>query len=110
MTQFPRISLPEALKCVGSGWHFLVTTLYADLIALGWDGDLHQIKEKFGELRFYIGEGTDAIHDRIEEASRESITICEICGQPGKRVRTKRGWVATLCPDDEMKYNNSLDG
>ena len=82
---------------VGEGWHPLITALIEDLLKLGWDGDLQQVKSKFGGLRFYIGSGNDAIHDRIEQAESESIKTCEYCGKPGKRQG--HGWIRTVCDE-----------
>jgi len=80
---------------VGSGWIPLIDRLATDLIAMGWDRDLHQIKEKFGGLRFYIGAGTPEMHKRIDQAERESFRTCEDCGEPGKAEGP--GWIRTLC-------------
>jgi hypothetical protein len=85
----------DVLASVGEGWHKLVDELIDDLFELGWDGSLHQIKEKFGGLRFYIGGGDDRIHERIYRAEAESLRTCESCGKPGKP--TTSGWVRTLC-------------
>ena len=87
--------LEEVLSCVGKGWHQLVTSLINDLFDMGWDGRLYQIKEKFGGLRFYTGETTDDMWDRIREAESLSVKTCEYCGAPGKlRVG---GWVKCRC-------------
>jgi hypothetical protein len=80
---------------VGEGWHALVSELVDDLLRLGWDGEVHQVKEKFGGLRFYIGMGSEAVHDRIAKAMEDSFKICEDCGEPGKLRRG--GWLRTLC-------------
>jgi hypothetical protein len=75
-----------------------VTRLIDDLFALGWDGTLAQIKEKFGGLRFYIGGGSDVVHQRINEAENESYKVCEKCGEPGKHSSWGGYWITTLCP------------
>jgi len=87
--------LTSILAGVGPGWGHLVCRLIRDLFALGWDGELHQIKEKFGGLRFYIGAGTDEIFDRIHKAESESYKICYQCGEPGKERPS--GWIMVLC-------------
>lgn len=47
--------------CVGKGWHPILRELFDQLFAIGWDGDVHQIKEKFGcydeETRVLTKEG-----------------------------------------------------
>lgn len=83
---------------VGPGWWILLDRLIDDLFDLGWDGCVHQVKEKFGGLRFYIGSGTDAIHDRIQHAEDESFKICEHCGTR-ENVHTEGAWLVTLCKD-----------
>jgi hypothetical protein len=40
---------------VRNGWIPILDRLAEDLIALGWDRTLDQVKQKFGGLRFYIG-------------------------------------------------------
>jgi hypothetical protein len=84
-----------------SGWYPLLKDLIVDLIGLGWDKQICQVKEKFGGLRFYIYEGSDEIHDRISKAENDSYQTCEVTGKPGQ-LRTDLGWIETLC-DEEYK-------
>lgn len=86
---------------VGKGWRNILEELLCDLEELGWDGNIHQIKEKFGGLRFYIGNGTDEIFDRIEKAQLESNRTCEDCGKPGEQYNA--GWIKTRCYDCRKK-------
>ena len=81
--------------CIGNGWLGVVKSLIEDLIKLGWDKQICQVKEKFGGLRFYINSGSDEIHKRIIEAERKSHKVCEKCGEPGKSI--SGGWIVTLC-------------
>ncbi len=85
------------VSCVGPGWKSLVETLIDDLFKVGWNGNIIQVKEKFGTLRFYIGEGSDEMFDLIYKAEDTSKTICEVCGVPGK-LRTD-GWMKVLCDE-----------
>ena len=55
---------------VDNGWLKLIKELIEDLIKLGWDKQVTQVKEKFGGLRFYINEGSDEIFNRITEAEK----------------------------------------
>ena len=92
----------EVIKdCVGEGWSEILDDLVRDLETLGWDGTVYQVKEKFGGLRFYIGDGGDEIWERIRKAEEESIKTCEDCGADGKR----RGgsWIRTLCEECQQK-------
>jgi hypothetical protein len=88
---------PEENFYCGKGWEDLIHKLVLDLIALGWDKQVMQSKEKFGGLRFYIGGATDAVHNRVAQAEEESFTICQQCGQPGRERNT--GWILTLCDE-----------
>ena len=87
------------------GWYPLVKELIDDLIALGWNKQITQVKEKYGTLRFYINGGTDAIWDRIEKAEADSEFICEVTGKPGK-LREDIGWLRTLCDEEYDKLIN----
>jgi len=89
---------------VGDGWLPILKKLIEDLIELGWNKEILDIKEKFGGLRFYIHEGTDEIYNKIIKAEQESYKTCENCGQPGQ-IRNN-GWYKTLC-DNCNKTKNS---
>jgi hypothetical protein len=79
----------------GDGWFDIVWRLCEDLEPLtiesekatGEPFEVLQVKEKFGELRFYVSHihRTDAILQRIGAAGLESVRTCEVCGQPGSR-------------------------
>jgi hypothetical protein len=79
----------------GEGWENLLLQLCQDLENLEFDGNVLQIKEKFGGLRFYIDSGCQEVYNRIDVAESESYKICEICGAPGK-LSTK-GWHSVRC-------------
>lgn len=82
------------LQC-GSGWFDLIDTLCDDLREIDPDVEAHQVKEKFGGLRFYTGGTSKEALDRIQEAADESVETCEYCGSPGER--SNEGWIRTLC-------------
>lgn len=86
----------------GYGWYPIIKSLIQDLIDLGWDKQICQIKEKFGGLRFYINDGNPEIHKRIINAEEESYQTCEITGKPGK-LRKDLGWWKTLCDEEYGK-------
>lgn len=90
----------------GEGWWPLIDELIEDLKKLGWDGQITQIKEKFGGLRFYISEGSMEIFDRIAKAEADSYHICEVCGESGK-LRGDLSWAKTLC-DIHYKERKTL--
>ena len=93
--------ITECQAHVGPGWHDILKRLINDLLELGWDGHVLQVKEKFGALTFYIGAvdmgaNSKAIFARIESAENESLRTCEKCGEPGE-LREDRSWLKTLC-------------
>lgn len=87
----------EILGSVGVGWSTILTELLKDLEALSWDGELYQVKEKFGSLRFYVGAVSDEIERRIVKAEDDSRKTCEKCGEPGTPKAWNSYWILTLC-------------
>lgn len=84
----------------GPGWKKLWEPLAATIIIDG--GEILQIKEKFGGLRFYYSSptfwGPDqqvAFNKRVSDAEGASVVTCEACGEPGKVGGS--GWARTLC-------------
>ncbi len=80
----------------GEGWRDLLDRCFARMRKAGWNGAIHQVKEKFGTLRLYceMDERPD-IRAIISEAENESCHTCEDCGAPG--TRRPRSWIVTLC-------------
>lgn len=62
---------------------------------------VHQIKEKFGGLRFYFQGGDDHVRGLVDMAETWAGHSCEICGNKGKR--RDGGWVKTLCDEHEVE-------
>ena len=77
------------------GWYDIIYELSSKLEPSGVVA--MQVKEKYGELRFYIGEGSDEIFELIDETTKRSRVTCEKCGKPGK-IRGEY-WLKTLCDD-----------
>ena len=100
----------EMAKYVGPGWKDIIVRLVDDLYALGWDGQVAQVKEKFGGLRFYLNsEGTPEMFARIAEAEDESFVTSEFSGKPGELRDT--GWLKVLDDEEweEYQQTGSLD-
>jgi hypothetical protein len=64
--------------------------------------ELHQVKEKYGTLRYYA-EPCDQHRDQedefdtlVDEVERQSATACENCGVDG-RLCVSNHWYRTLC-------------
>ena len=102
------LNKPKIVSCdffdVQVGWYPLIKDLINDLIKLGWNKQVCQVKEKFGGLRFYINEGSEEIHNRISNAEKLSYETCELCGEKGE-LRTKIRWFTTLC-DEHFKQKH----
>jgi hypothetical protein len=90
----------------GDGWFYpiqrlcerlelLVSELTATLPA-GERFEVLQVKQKLGELRFYVSHRNPAIDSEIEDARLSSLRTCEQCGGPAT-LRNKNGWLLTLC-------------
>lgn len=99
---------PKITSCdffdVQVGWYPLIKNLIDELITLGWDKKVTQVKEKFGGLRFYINGGSDEIYNKITEVEKLSHETCELCGKKGE-LRTKIRWFTTLCDEHyEQKH------
>jgi hypothetical protein len=68
-----------------AGWYPLITELGTMLAEMDPDYVVHQIKEKFGTLRFYaesdlVGDERERFDALIDEAEVRSACICERCG------------------------------
>lgn len=103
-TDRPNITDSNFFQC-GPGWNKLIKELIEDLIELGWNKEICQVKEKFGGLRFYINEGSDEIYNRIGKAEEESYETCEITGTPGE-LRRDIFWIRTLCDSEYLKIKS----
>lgn len=55
-----------------------------------------QVKEKFGQLRFYAQGGTARTRALIDAAELRSGTICEGCGDTSY-LRNRGGLITTIC-------------
>jgi hypothetical protein len=87
------------------GWSRLINELHEQLVGFDPAYQLHQVKEKFGGLRFYA-EFNEDVRERcnalVQEAEHRSFGICERCGEAG-RLREDRLWRRTLCDQcDEL--------
>lgn len=63
---------------------------------------VHQIKEKFGGLRFYYDGGDEYVRGLVSMAESWAAYTCETCGERGKH--RGGGWIRTLCDKHEEEY------
>lgn len=68
---------------------------------------VHQIKEKFGGLRFYYQGGDQRIRGMVEMAEVWAYRTCETCGAPGRQ--RSGGWLRTLCDQHEAEYQQQRE-
>lgn len=121
-SRFPRLYAdrrkPETETCmcwgfesIGPGWYGLIRDLSSKLEPL-IDAWIHehgetdhpraaQVKEKFGELRFYMTSGTAEIWRLIEAAEAASRSTCMHCGcTEGVKIAStpaRPRWILALC-------------
>ena len=101
---------PEAFKdCFDfsppDGWEPIVERLIDDLLFVDPKMKIHQVKEKFAELRVYFDRGTDdtfeAIADLMHEAEEKCTNTCQRCGALGI-TRNKNGWYYVACEEHAL--------
>jgi len=93
------ISRKEALRMVGPGWERLINKLYEKLPK---GGQVSDVKEKYGTLRFYVFNCDENYLDFISSVEDESAHICEQCGKSGN-VAPVFGWYLCLCEECRQK-------
>lgn len=104
------------------GWYPILVELDEQLASLLPGYELHQVKEKYGGLRFYWDPGervtdpddhegaahlaaldrrTELAEQLVEAAEGRASATCELCGQRGQPCCTPGPypWYQTLCPD-----------
>ena len=73
----------------------------AALLSHGWKYlfkyRIMQIKEKFGELRWYDEFSTQDIQDIIDKYEDISRRTCLVCGKPATKMST--GWISPYCDE-----------
>lgn len=86
-----------------AGWYRIAVECDERLAAIDPEYVVHQVKQKFGTLRYYCAPsvelGSDVLEvfdDITDEAERVSAMTCECCGNPGVLHR-RGGQVKTLC-------------
>lgn len=66
-----------------------------------------QIKQKFGELRFYYDGGDDKVEGAVNFAENLCSKTCEETGKPGQ-LCVNRGWYRVLCEESAKQFNYKL--
>lgn len=111
---------------VGPGWRPLLDELHTELLRRWPHYEIHQVKEKFGTLRFYAAPGPYPHLDGEEDESeaqqaahhawhkdfgetvlayeKRSAQICEECGAPG--ALRKGPWAKTHCDVHHLAHEH----
>ena len=94
----------------GEGWHDLLIPIFEYITEYNKDKDedhrieIHQIKEKWGELNVYLNFYTDDVRKLIDEAENEASNTCELCGSKENIGMAYEGWLTTECHDCMKKW------
>jgi hypothetical protein len=91
---------------VGPGWIPIIETLLDILMGLDINKKLRlfQIKEKFGQFRFYYDYVGDDKNEKIMLQNQINLytdkinNTCELCGKPGT-TRLVKNWYRTCCDE-----------
>jgi len=92
--------LENAMMSVPTGWVPIVRKLCEDVEEIDVGIDVHQIKEKFGSIRFYYTtlSSREDINELIKDAQSQAKRTCQRCGEPGED-RSVNNWITVLCND-----------
>jgi hypothetical protein len=95
---------------VGPGWEPIVLELNQQLSAIDPAYEVHQVKEKFGGLRYYCSlDGNEQAVGLIRAAEARAAVTCEQCSKPGGS--RDGSWIRTLCDGCYLEsLNNSVTG
>ena len=66
--------------------------------------EIHQIKEKWGELNVYLNFYNDEVKKLIKEAETEASKTCELCGSKEDVGIASEGWITTECHECMKKW------
>ncbi len=98
MTEYARKS-----SCVKEGWFSHIVQTYNKLVKAYPDIEIDLLKEKFGVLRFYIGNYPadenlrNHVVNIISEGEYGSSKICDVCGESGTTLVIGTHLLATRC-------------
>ena len=86
------------------GWDSIIVDVDQKLAELDPNYVVHQVKEKFGGLRYYfeptanVDEETEKkMHEIVRKAEKLADKTCECCGSTEKVALRDNGWWKTMC-------------
>jgi len=95
--KYPSLYTNEISIGCGNGWYNLINVLSELIVDRSTKVEAIQVKEKFGELRFYYkNTSSDYIEGIVRMAGLLSGVICEECGDLGTTANAK-GAMRTRC-------------
>ena len=85
------------------GWYHIINPLFDYIENYNKENPnnkivVQQVKEKFGELRFYVSHMNKTLSDMIDKAEEESWETCESCGSKDNVIHTDH-WIWTVCKE-----------
>jgi len=90
---------------VDEGWYQIVIDCDKELRAIDLNYQILQIKEKFGNLRFYFESSnsedvvkTNLMHQVVRKYEIIASQTCEATGKPGVLMKSPTGYLRTLNP------------
>ena len=74
-----------------------------------YDYEIVDIKEKYGELRWYDFGAPDEVYNIINKYRKLSKKICICCGQPATKI--SMGWISPWCDKcaDKLSANTGFE-
>lgn len=96
------------IEC-GDGWKPLITPILEYIKEYNKDKpeeehiEIHQIKEKFAELRVHLNFYNDEITELIRQAEIAASQTCEICGSTHDVGLSMGGWLTIKCKQCVVK-------
>jgi hypothetical protein len=98
---------------IGSGWEKIVVDCNEELSKIDPNYKILQVKEKFGDLRFYF-EPSDKSNEDLRKKMNDVVAkhellasaTCEETGLPGIKMRSAGGWIKTLNPEYAEKNHH----
>ena len=86
------------------GWYSIIIDVDQKLAKLDPNYTIHQVKEKFGGLRYYFAatSGVDEdtgkkMNEIVRKAEKLADKTCECCGSNEKVALRDHGWWKTMC-------------
>lgn len=103
----PRQPISYGFEC-GDGWFDIIDRLSDQLekTDVRLSSPAVQIKQKFGQLRFYLQNASTADMNRTWEAQLECDRTCEVCGAQPALNTAVRGYWQVNCDECLTKRRN----